>query len=694
MVRALRSAVTAFLCLMVPATGVMAAPASFWERTGFDDFAEGELDGVMLSSSGTLALGPRFEGLPLPEADYAWAAARAADDVVFVTTGSPGRLVRIEGDDVQVLHEEPSSDLPALAVSPTGDVYVGTAPGGQVLRMESDGEVSVFFETGQAYIWDMAWSDEHGLIVGTGDSAVVYAVDERGRGSAFLESNAASVVRVASGHGRVLAGTAPDGMLLDATPGARERVLYDSRFEEIAGVVVGPDDVWFAGSTVLFEEALGEDSTFDQTFGEGGVLRLHDGASAIDVWQSLDAPLTAFGVGPGGSLWAGAGTGGVIHSLSGDRASIVARGDSEEILSISPDGEGTLVAAGLPAAVWRVGALPGTDGVYVSDILDAGQGATWGSLQWRADVPSGASLALSTRSGNSADPDETWSSWSPVEGTDNGPIVSPRARFLQWRADFSRRRDGDSPRLYSVAAAFLGANRPPVLESVRVFETNDAVSEGDGGYGATAARQSFPSGLEVTYNIGDGAGTDGLPAPISVLRTIEWQAYDPDGDRLEFDVRVRSDREDIWKPLVSDIQRTAHTWDSRSMPDGYYRVLVEATDRRDRPDGPGAVSLESEPFLVDNGRPFVRNLDVRAGDGVITVEGLAGDELSPVTAIDVSIDYGDWERAFADDGLVDSREERFSLSMDHPGSGEHAVAVRAVDRHGNAMVVREVVRLR
>jgi hypothetical protein len=692
MSRPLSSVIVAAFVLSALA-GTAAGQASFWEVAGFGDLERGEFENVSLLPSGVLVLGPGLEDLGIPAADYAWSVAYGPNDDVYLTTGSPGRLVRVQGARAEVLYEDEVLDLPALAVAPDGRVFVGTAPGGSVLEVTPDGAADSFFETGQGSVWDMTWSDELGLIVATGDTAAVYAVDSDGSGRLLLTSSEAGFASVAALGERVLAGSVPGGMLFHVTPGSGVRVLYDTRFEEITGIVVEEDGAAFAASTVLFEDALADDSTFDSTFGEGAVMWCPWSGAAVELWQSPDAPVTALGRGPSGTLWAGTGTGGAIHELEGGRATLIARVESEEVMAIRPSENGVLIAAGLPAAAYVVPRDARPAGTYRSDVLDAGPGAAWGELSWRGETPRGAELALSTRSGNTGLPDDTWSEWTDIEGDRNGRVRSPGARFLQWRARLEAGAGNVSPRLFGVTVAFSGSNRPPVLQSVAVFEPVDAVAEGEG-YGSNAARQSFPSGLEVTYNIDAGGGPRGFePGPVPWLRTAEWIARDPDGDRLSFDLSVRSEDETTWKPMARDLTRSAHTWDSRTMQDGYYTVRVTASDAPDRVVGADVVSLESEPFLVDNGRPLLGGIDVEERDGRLSVSGTARDELSPVMAIHVSLDYGDWLPAPAMDGLVDSRLERFEVTLDHPGSGEHAVAVRVVDRQGNVVVESETVTL-
>ena len=94
----------------------------------------------------------------------------------------------------------------------------------------------------------------------------------------------------------------------------------------------------------------------------------------------------------------------------------------------------TLVATSNGGALMRVDAGHADRGTYVSEVRDARSVAAWGVLSWRATVPAGARVEVSTRSGNTPTPDEAWSPWSAAYADAEGtPIASPSARYLQWR---------------------------------------------------------------------------------------------------------------------------------------------------------------------------------------------------------------------------------------------------------------------
>lgn len=693
-VRAATPALVAVVALALAATEGAAVSASFWKVGSFEEAREGNLNGVSVLHDGRIVLSGGLTDLGAPPAQYVWGAARTGGGVV-ITTGTPGRVLRSDGGDWVELLTMETVDFPAMAVSPSGDVYVGTAPGGDVYRITPDGQSELFFESGDGYVWSMAYSDEHGLLVGTGDTASVYVVDEDGGGEVVYHPSDLSVSVVAAVGGRVLAGTSPEGLLLEVTPGEGVRVLYDAPFEEISGVAADPDgNLFFAASSVSFEGVLDIDSGYGNGLGEGVVYRMTDSGGAVEVWRAR-APVTSLGLAPDGRPMAGVGTGGLVYAISGDgSADIVARLDAEEVLSIGDSPE-VLVTSGGPGGVFEYSGGVARSGEYESPTLDASSVATWGELTWESLTPGGSQVELLTRSGNTSDPDETWSEWTAVSGDGTGPVSCPPARFLQWKAQLVRGSGSVTPTLFSVEAAYLRENLPPLLGSLVVHEPGDVVAGQGGGNDATSASQTLPGGIEVSYSVDTSTPSErGLPVLLRAVRTASWDALDPNGDALTFDIYVRADDEDDWKLLEGDVlRRTLHTWDTQTMTDGTYRLRVTATDRQSNPEETTLeTSVVSQPFVVDHTPPRISDVRVEVdGDG-LTVAGSAEDTASPVMFVDVSVDYGEWAPAFAADGMFDSRSESFRLTLEDTGPGEHVVAVRAVDRHGNPVVVRRVTR--
>ncbi len=680
------------LILVLAAGGALAAPTSFWSVDSYSTMRAGKPHGTSVLQDGSIVVSPGFERHAIEDAQYVWGAAAGPDGTLYAVSGTPGRLQKLDGKKWVVMAADETSDYPAIAVSPDGDVFFGTAPGGVVHRVADDGEPEVFFDTGQGYVWSMAYWPGHGLVVGTGDSARVFLVEDDGEGREIHRSSDASVTAVAVIDDRVLVGTSPDGVVVDVTPGRNERVLFDSHYEEIPGIASDAEGrILFAGTTVSFEQVLAPTDEFGEGFGEGSVYALTEAGGAVEVWYSDDAPITALGRGVGGEVWVGTGLNGRVHRLGALGGSdIVAELDDDEVLSVRSAGDGAVVSSGLSAAVYLAREREPGSGEYESEVFDARAAATWGELTWIAEVPSGASLRLLTRSGNTDMPDGTWSDWDEVEGDGEGAVQSPPGRRLQWKAELTSGRAA-SPVLRGVEVAFVRENLPPRVMSVTVYEPGD-VKTNDGGPGS--ASQTLPSGVEINYSMPSHGGSVGdVPEIMRGIRTVEWSAVDPNGDPLEFDILMRSDDETEWKPVAERIDRTVHTWDSMSMPDGRYRLRVVASDRKGNLPGPGKTGAgESGPFIVDNSPPEFKSLDVSERDGSFVVSGEAADEWSQITRIEVAVDYGEWVEARPADGGFDSRLEAFTAEVE-PGDGDpgQVLAVRAIDRSGNVTVAKKLL---
>lgn len=96
---------------------------------------------------------------------------------------------------------------------------------------------------------------------------------------------------------------------------------------------------------------------------------------------------------------------------------------------------------------------PRSTGVLESRILDAVSTARWGPIWWNATTPPGTTVALQTRTGESAIVDSTWSAWSSPYPAPGAAVVSPAGRRLQYRATLST-PNSTSPLLEDVAVDF------------------------------------------------------------------------------------------------------------------------------------------------------------------------------------------------------------------------------------------------
>jgi hypothetical protein len=107
----------------------------------------------------------------------------------------------------------------------------------------------------------------------------------------------------------------------------------------------------------------------------------------------------------------------------------------------------------------------GSPGVFTSRILDARGPATWQGLSWTSDLPAGAALTMSARTGDVPAPDGTWTAFTPIP-TSGNPIGGI-SRYVQYQATLSSTDPGVTPVLRDVSILY-GQDEvpPPAITSV------------------------------------------------------------------------------------------------------------------------------------------------------------------------------------------------------------------------------------
>ena len=78
--------------------------------------------------------------------------------------------------------------------------------------------------------------------------------------------------------------------------------------------------------------------------------------------------------------------------------------------------------------------------------------------------------------------------------------------------------------------------------------------------------------------------------------------------------------------------------------------------------------------------------------GSARVVFLATDRGSFISRAEYSINGGEWQAVYPDDGISDGPDERYTVSVPVRGAGEYAVTLRVFDATGNVGNVRALVR--
>jgi hypothetical protein len=704
--------------------------ASVWLQSSAADFLAGTLQNTAVASTGGVVLSRPLTKLAETSANYAWSIAPGPGNNVYVGTGDNGTIYKMDpSGKLSVFYQTGELEVTSLTTDADGTLYAGTIPDGVVYRITPDGHGAKWYTAPEKYVTALAY-DRAGkrLFVATGGgTAKVYAVSdapESPQAQTWLTTSEAHILSLAvDSNGVLYSGTAPNGLVYRTDLKGQSKVFYEGTEPDISGLAAGANNDVYVGSSP-----------------KGIIVHVAQNGEAKSVYDGAAGAITALAA-VGSRVYATAGNS-VLRIAPDDTIETYVASTDEQFVSLGASGNGDAVYVGTSngGAVYQIGGNGKAEsGTFDSALYDAGGPARWGTLTWRALTPSGAQVAVQTRSGDVVPPDASWSDWSPVYQSANGSTVtSPPARYIQYRAKLTATQNGDDtqPRLDAVSVYYLQRNEPPVVHVVSPKD-GDSVSKSVN-IQWTAVD---PDHDTLTYDIaisGDGGKTwkplkkrwrpvpaapspAGAPAAKPTTHTAPAQAAAPKtaSAATSADVQHQVDamRADLNQhpelpaavraqilaqaPTVikkteapsgaastdagaTNLKETSFSWDSTEVPDGTYQIQVTASDRPSEPENPLKGEAVSGVFSVDNTPPKITTAaPVVNSDKTVTVHGSATSGLVFVKAIQFQIDGGDTMAAAADDGLFDSPSESFNLTTLPLTSGTHRIDITAYDWAGN-----------
>ncbi|MDR3700727.1 MAG: hypothetical protein P4L56_13870 [Candidatus Sulfopaludibacter sp.] len=734
--------------------GAFASGTAAWEMNSYNDFIRGRFTGISLSREGRLSLAPKLDTIFSSDQPVIWSVAEAPDGSLYAATGNRGRVYRIDpAGKSSLLWTAEQPEVFAVAVDQAGIVYAGTSPEGKVYRIEG-GTATEYFAPNARYIWSLAVASDGVLYVGTGDQGKIYRVEGPGKGDLYYETGQSHITGLAmDSAGRLLAGTEPNGILYRISAKDKAFVLYDASLPEIRAIVPMPDGTVYAaalGGSIAKQTQAAAQASQNLTSNSGTAVtttitvEAQSNAPGAEIKPPAAAPAqpipgaavqttgqtspavdvsgveksAVYRINPDNTvetLWSSkeenvydvlalekqilfsTDQNGRIYGLAPDRrVTLVMETKEGETTRLLPSDHSILAATGNMGRIFRLGEGPGPSGSYEAPVHDSGTASRWGSISWRADLPSGCGLTFRTRSGNSAKPDRTWSDWSePLTDPAGSRIPSPNSRFIEWKAEMTG-TGGATPLLNSVTLAYLPQNSPPVIHSINVI--TQSVPSGQAARTATAAPSAAYS-VTVTDS-GDTGPSTSAGTPTQTLSrastqqiTLTWQAEDPDGDRLVYAVYFRGEDETQWKLLKSASHDNSLTFDADVLADGKYYFRVTASDRESNPPSSARdAQLVSAPVMIDNTPPTIALGATHYSAGTARIEWQASDAASPLRRCEYSLDAQAWVPVEAADGVIDSQREKFVLDLTGLPAGEHLVVIRVADSANNTGTAKVVLK--
>lgn len=684
-------------------------------------FLQGTLEDISVEPLGVLRLAHQTETLASIDEPFLLSAAAHGEGWI-VGTGNAGRVFEIDQDGaVELLFETEEPEVFAVFASEDGTIWAGSSPDGKVYRYR-DGEVTVAFDPGQTYIWDLRTDPEGNLLVATGTEGKLFRMNRDGEGALLYDSEDTHLRSLAVlGDGTMLVGTAGQGLLLRLSPQGEARTLHDAAAPELVAFATDPEGgTYFAvlASEASFvnlgssgsRESQGNGSEQDDEEEENGADDIEVSASAEtpvagsrppgfagarsevllwrpangieSVWKFSDETVYALHW-QDGRLWVATGLDGKLYSYQNEQMILEKEVDESQIVALLPGPTGPVFATTNAAALYWFTEGKEKRGILTSDVFDAGATSRFGTLHWRGDTPPRTAVRFSFRGGMSAGPDDTWTPWSePLEGREISLRDLASNRYFQWRAELLG--EGDlSPEVRSVEVSYLQANQRPEIERVDVMDPGQILVPGNFNPSNQVFEPAHPTREGIFTTLGDTSGRE--PRGWKTLwkkgyRTLRWRARDPNEDKLSYSITFRrEDDPEGWLDIVKDLDEERYSFDATVLPDGHYRFRVTASDAGNNLASEAMTASKlSDVVVIDHTPPVIQAASRRDGRIEVTVK----DSLNILREAVISVDAGTWKEASVADGLLDSREETLHWEL---GQDARLLLLRVTDAAFNTM---------
>jgi hypothetical protein len=644
-----------FLALCLPLSLSSLAPAPAFggparavRVTSYQELAEGQDHGVLITSQGDVRPGLSTSRLALPALgdDSVRALVAAPDGTVYVGTGGENAAVHVYKQGQVRKHATLSAGTWVTALclldSQPGHVLAATAQDGRIFDIGPDGKVQLWAQVEADHIW--ALLREGGVTYAATGPGRLYAISDKDAGPQLaaagktrarklFETASKQFLALARGDdGALYVGTADDAVLYRIEPPRHDndrdtgkepavRAIHDFAGNEVRAIVARAGVLYVAvndmqrGDTSAHGQKLvtppagtspgvrpppptppsgSSTPTLVEKKGKGALFRIDESGRVEQLHAITDGFYNALHLDSAGNLYAAAsapGGRGRVFQVRPDRSvlALLELKESDALaLSLPLAGGERLIGTGNSAAIYKLGDGPPKDANYQSKVFDAQAAAHWGVLRYLAE----GEPRVETRTGNLAKPDSSWSPWQPLRapsrlpatGEQLGEIASPTGRYLQARFLF-----GDHTMLRDFTVHYQPVNLRPRV-------TDISVGEDPSGRVARGLKPASP-----------------LRAKSTVVK-LRWKVENPDEDELSYRVYIRAlSGGPTGKPLPAAQAGAAATGaagqGARATPD----------------DDPGWLRISGAEPLTSTSLDF--NTD-SVGDGLYELKVTASDERS------------------------------------------------------------------
>lgn len=723
--------VTTYGCLVLTPLAWSEA-TRFYTYEGFNSLLDGVAKGTTMGANGFITLAPPQRSLFEEAASRVMAFEGAQDKAAMVLAAATQRFVVIDSAGQKTDYGDVPNGITTAIAYQGGSYFIGTTQPAALYRVTAPGKFEKLAtphnSSGEGAEVKGIWVIKpyrQGLLIATGGAGALYYF-EGGRYTELFVSQESLIRSLAVAHDeRIYIGGGSKGIVyrMEALPKVMPKTaaspkasqdkssalskpskplvpvlaLLDSELEEITDLLPTP-------SGELYAIGLATQSGRDERPIEKGkiraqVLRIDAMGFADGLASSDDEAVYALAQGGNGHLVVATGSidkenpRGRIYSIDpkSREISLLHQTDAPQIVGLRTLKNGKLLlASSYPATVTLLDSGYATEGEFTLPIFDAGTKTRFGSLQLDAMTPGGTHIAMRIRTGQTGQPDHTWSEWSAPLAVGVGMPQASSGRFAQVK--LLLKGDGkQSPRARRVRLSYQRQNVAPYVGDVMVLPKNIALTPilnaNDGpkernisftekGFNELRRLEELGSSSEVISK----ARQSWLPGAVSVA----WLAQDSNGDALSYDLHYRREGDERFVLLKERLYTPFYTFDSAILADGRYQFRVIAKD--DPANAPHEAKQEKRDslwFTFDNTPPLLSPLKVDRKAGMVTAD--AKDALSLIVRAEYSLDGEALRPLASQDGLLDSQFEKLTLKLPTLKEGAHTLTVRVFDEAGNSV---------
>jgi hypothetical protein len=707
-----------------------------WKQTTRTEFQAGTLKKVAATTGDLLTLSGAIEPFFESTETYVWCLAHDGQGSLYAGTGNHGIIYKVAADGTaSVFYDSDQLEVHSLAVDPSGMVYAGTSPNGIVYRIAPDGKASVLFDAPEKYVVALALNSKGGLYAAAGDKCKVYKIAPDGKSEPALDTSESHALSLAVDKGdNLYVGTGLNGIIYKVSPAGAVSILYDAAEESVTALAVAPDGALYAGTSP-----------------KGVVYKLAPGATPKVIYDKAGKGISGISIDKSDVYAINAG--GVFKITSDEKVSSLPNEHDLQFLSLAVSDGALCAGTGNAGSIYRAEIGSVLEGTYESPVHDCGLESSWGSIDWNAELPQGASVSLQTRTGYVAEPDSTWSEWSPAYGGPGAKIESPPGRYIQYLATLKTEAPSAAPKLKEVGIVYMPRNQAPKVtlaspkggekwskkktlkwtgsdpdKDTLTYELFYSEDNGETWKALDKVKASPPETKEApeeepaedeTGPAADEAIKVTSPDPEKMMEQmaaeLEKHPEIPEemkdkiiaeapammqqeigGPPADGESEAKEEPAPDQKPSGNGTKQTSFSWDTTKVKDGTYIIKVVGSDRLSNPVDALSGEAISDPVVISNAAPkvyaFKKTLTVLA-DKSVRVEGVAYTELAGLAGVQYKTGADDWASAAAADGIFDSAFETFTLTTLPLSKGEHAIEVKAIDQAGNSATIKVTAKI-